>query len=316
MATIITNIASIFIIIAVGFGITKTKIIPASANEHFVSMLLMVTLPCMIISSITSKEFNPDLGLATIETFIVGLLFFAFTFVLGYLFCKKIIKVSPAEDLGVYIFAFSTVNNGFMGFPITQAIFGNDILYFMVLHNICLNLFLYSAGPFILNMNSGEGKFNLRYLLKTLCNPSTIVSAISIVMLFAGLHLPSMLFDTVELIGDITVPLSMLLVGMQLADSNIGRIIKNRHLLLSSIAKMVTVPVFMFLAVNWLPIDTSVKITLVFSAAFPTAVVATAIAAMENKNSLLSAEIVALTTLLSVISIPVTALFLTSYYGL
>ena len=50
-------------------------------------------------------------------------------------------------------------------------------------------------------------------------------------MLFAGLHLPSMLFDSVTLIGDVTVPLSMLVVGMQLGESNIGRIIKNLSLI-------------------------------------------------------------------------------------
>ena len=316
MATILSNVLSIFLIIAVGFATGKTGVIPESANKHFVSLLLTVTMPCMIITSITSKEFNSELGRATAEVFILGALFFVLTFCLGYLVCKKILKVSPKEDAGVYILAFSSINNGFMGFPITQAIFGNDILYFMVLHNILLNLYLYSAGPFILNMHSGKGSFDLKYFLKTLGNPSTIVSAISVVMLFAGLKLPALAFDTLDLIGSITVPLSMLLVGMQLSESNIGRIIKNRHLFIASAVKMVSIPLLVFLAVNWLPVNTGVKVTLIFGGAFPTAVITTAIAAMEKKNSLLAAEMVALTTLLSIGVIPVTALLLTSYYGL
>lgn len=316
MATILSNILSIFLTIAAGFAASKAGIIKKEADKHFVTLLMSITMPCMIITSITSKEFNSDLGVATAEAFILGALFFAFTFALGYLVCKKILKVSPKEDMGVYILAFSSINNGFMGFPITQAIFGSDILYFVILHNIMLNLYLYSAGPFILNMNSGKGSFNIKYFLKTLCNPSTIASAISVVMLFAGLQLPALAFDTLDLIGSITIPLSMLLVGVQLADSNMARIIKNRHLLASSVIKMITVPVLTFLAVNWLPVDTGVKVAIIFGGAFPTAVITSAIAAIEGKNSLLAAEIVALTTLISIAVIPATALLLTSYYGL
>ena len=135
-------------------------------------------------------------------------------------------------------------------------------------------------------------------------------------MLFAGLHLPKLIFDSVELVGDITVPLSMLVVGMQLGESNIGRIIKNKSLVLMSILKMTVVPALVFLLVNWLPLTDEVKVTAVFAAAFPTAVVTSALALMEKKNSLLSAEAIALTTLISVGVIPVTALLLSAYYGL
>ena len=306
MTTILSNVLSIFLIIAAGFAASKAGIIKKEADKHFVTLIMSITMPCMIITSI----------MATAEAFILGTLFFVFTFILGYLICKKVLKVSPKEDLGVYVLAFSSINNGFMGFPITQAIFGNDILYFMILHNIMLNLYLYSAGPFILNMNSEKGKFNIKYFLKTLCNPSTAVSAVSIVMLFSGLHLPPLAFDTLDLIGSITVPLSMLLVGVQLADSNIARIIKNRHLLAVSVIKMISVPILTFLAINWLPVDTYVKIAIIFGGAFPTAVITSAITAIEGKNSLLAAETVALTTLLSIAVIPAAALLLTSYYGL
>lgn len=316
MAIILSKIAAIFLIMAVGFGINKTGVIPSNATKYFVDLLLMVTTPCMILCSVTSKEFNPDVATSTVQVFICGILFFAGSFVLGYFLCKKILKVSPADDLGVYIMAFSTVNNGFMGFPITQAIFGSDILYLMILHNICLTLYMYSAGPFILNMNSGKGSFDLKRLLKTFCNPSTILSIVSIIMLFAGLHLPALLFDSMELIGDITVPLSMLVVGMQLGDSNIGRIIKNKALLATSLLKMLLVPLLVFLIVNWLPIAADVKVAVIFAAAFPTAVVTSALALMEKKNSLLAAEIIALTTLISVVIIPAAALFLTGYYGM
>ncbi len=316
MTIILSKITSIFLIMAVGFFLNRGKVISSDGTKFFVDLLLLVTTPCMILSSVTSKEFNSDTVVSTVEMFICGIGFFAITFALGYFLCKKVLRVSPKEDLGVYILAFSTVNNGFMGFPITNAIFGGNILYLMILHNICLTVYMYSAGPFILSLNHSQGKFDLKRLLKTFKNPSTIMSFVSIAMLIAGIHLPTTIGESVSLIGDVTVPLSMLVVGMQLGDSNIMRIIKNKGLLIMSLLKMLFIPIIVFLLLNWLPISTYVKVAAIFASAFPSAVVTSAITAMENKNSLLAAEIIALTTLISVAVIPICALFLTGYYGL
>ncbi len=316
MAVILSKTTSIFLIMAAGFVINRAKIIPGSATKFFVDLLVMITTPCMILSSVTSREFSSDTARVTAEVFACGVGLFAITFITGYFLCKKILRVKPSEDLGVYIMIFSTVNNGFMGFPITNAIFGNDILYLMILNNICLTLYMYSAGPFIFNISSGKGSFNARRLLKTFCNPSTIVSIVSVIMLFIGIRLPSLLFDSVTLIGDVTVPLSMLVVGMQLGESNMGRIIKNKSLTIMSVLKMFLLPMLIFVIVNWLPLSTEVKVTIIFAAAFPAAVIVSALALMEDKNSLLAAEGIALTTLISVASIPLCALFLTGFYGI
>lgn len=316
MVTILSKIASIFLIMGVGFFLNRANILPSSSNKYFVDLLMFVTTPCMILSSVTANEFDENMKSATVEVLLCGIGFFVVLFLLGYVFLKKIIKVKPADDLGVYILSFSTVNNGFMGFPITNAVFGGNILYLMVIHNICLTVYMYSAGPFILNMHSGRSKFSFKKLLKTFCNPSTIFSLAAVAMLFLGWKLPNMINETVSLIGDITVPLSMMVVGMQLGDSNIRRIVKNKDLLILSLFKMFAVPVIIFFIMNLLPVDNTVKVAITFASAFPTAVVASAIAMMEKKNSLLAAEIIALTTLISLACIPACAVFLHTYYGI
>ena len=117
------------------------------------------------------------------------------------------------------------------------------------------------------------------------------------------------------MVGDITVPLSMLVVGMQLGESNALKVLKNRKLMLLSVIKMISLPVLVFLLVNWLPVITAVKIAAVIGVTFPCAVVVSAIALMENRNSILASEMVAITTFLSVITIPIVSLLLGGYYG-
>ena len=81
-----------------------------------------------------------------------------------------------------------------------------------------------------------------------------------------------------------------------------------------SIIKMVLTPVITFLLVNWLPIPDAIKLVAIFGASFPSAVAATPIAAMEGKNTQLSAEGVAFTTLLSLVTIPLTAYAVSAIY--
>jgi predicted permease len=108
----------------------------------------------------------------------------------------------------------------------------------------------------------------------------------------------------------------MLVVGIQLGSSRISTVIRDRSLVITSVVKMILWPALTFLAVNWLPLTVNMKIALVFGAAFPTAVAVVAISSMENRNAVKAAEIIAFTTLLSIITLPASALLLMSYYGL
>ncbi len=300
---------------ALGLLINKAKVVPGEANQYLVTILLWVATPCMVFSSITSRDYDPSILLSTVQMFGLSALFFALTSLIGYFLAAKVFKV-PSKDLGVYISGFAGINNGFMGFPITLALFGTEVFYYMVIFNIVLNIYLYSGCPLLLSIGYGKKNFNMKYLVKTLANPSTIVCIVSMFMLVNGLHLPDILFESIDMVGDITVPLSMLVVGMQLGASNAKNVLKNGKLIGMSLIKMLIVPLMMFLIVNWLPIAVAVKVAVILGSAFPCAVIVSAITLLENKNATLASEIVAFTTFISVVTIPLAALFLGTYYGI
>lgn len=300
---------------ALGLVINKAKIIPSEATHFFVTMLVWITTPCMIYSSITTRQYDPSILVVTLQTFVLSLLFFAITPAIGYFLSKKVFKV-PTEDLGVYTSSFGGINNGFMGFPITQAIFGQNIFYYMVISNICLNIYMYSACPLLLHIGDKSKKFSFIYVIKNLLNPSTLVCLVSVVMLVNSWQLPDVLFESIDMVGDITVPLSMLVVGMQLGQSDAIKVLNNTKLVILSIIKMLCVPFLMFLIVNWLPIAVGVKVAVIFAAAFPCAVIVSSLTLLEGKNAGLASEMVALTTLMSIGTIPLIAVLLTGFYGL
>ena len=316
MSLILGKILSIFLIIGIGFAANKAGIMPMSSNKYLVGLLIKVTCPCMIISSITSNELHDDTLSLSLQTLFGAAVFFVIYAILGWIVSAKLVKVDPAENIGVYTFSFGSVNSGFIGFPITLALFGSGLLYLMVIQNVVLDLYRYTFGIRLVNIGTSGGKPDFKGFVNSFKNINTIASVVSIVMLFMGLKLPSIIFDCVDMIGGATTPLSMLIVGMQLGDCDFRELIKNRKLIGISFIKMLLLPVLTFLMVNWLPFAADVKICLIFAAAFPSAVVTVAIASEQNRDSIIAAEMVAITTLLSIAVIPAAAAFLMWYYGL
>ena len=316
MELVFGKILSIFLIIGIGFVANKADIMPMAANKYLVGLLIRVTCPCMIIASITSNDLREDTLSLSLQTLAGAVVFFTVSALVGWVLSAKIVKVDPAENVGVYTFAFGSINSGFIGFPITLAIFGSGILYLMVIHNVVLSLYLYTFGIMLVNIGASGGHPDFKGFLKSFTNINAIAAVVSIAMLFAGLKLPAVIFDCVDMIGDATTPLSMLIVGMQLGECDFGEVLKNRKLLGISFLKMLLLPVLTFLMVNWLPFDVSVKACLIFAASFPVAVAVVPIASEQNRDSLVTAEMVAITTLISLAVIPAVATFLLEYYGL
>ena len=316
MELVFGKILSIFMIIAVGFAANKADIMPMAANKYLVGLLIRVTCPCMIVASITSNELREDTLSLSLQTLIGAVIFFTVSALVGWFICAKIVKVLPRENIGVYTYSFGSINSGFIGFPITLALFGSSILYLMVIHNVLLSLYLYTFGIMLVNIGASGRKLDFKGFLNSFKNINSIAAGVSIVMLFAGLKLPTVIFDCVDMIGDATTPLSMLIVGMQLGDCDFREVLKNRKLLGISLLKMLLLPVLTFLLVNWLPLDVSVKVCLVFAASFPVAVAVVPVASEQNRDSLIAAEMVAITTLFSLVVIPAVATFLLGYYGL
>lgn len=322
MVLVINKVLAIFLLIAAGYFVGKIKVLPAGADKTLNILLIQIITPCMILSSITSKELTDDTFTATIQTLVGAALFFILAGIVGFLFSKYILRIRPDSEVGVWAYSFGSVNTGFMGFPVTLALFGQDIFYLIVMHNVVLTVYLYSAGPSMIKIGEKHSETasvfseqnRLKAFFKSFANPNAVASLIALIMLFCGLHLPTTLFESVKTLGDATIPLSMLLVGIQLSESDLLSIIKNGKILAFSLVKMLLLPVLVFLCVNWLPLSAYVKTALIFAAVFPSAVATAPVCAMEGKGSLTAAKLIAITTLLSVGTIPLFATLLTQFY--
>lgn len=311
MLTVFLKIAAIFAMTAIGFVASKTGILPAESKKYLSNLLLFITSPCMIIGSMTSQTLDAHTFELMIQIVAGSFVFFIAAMGISFLIVK--LMRCDRDDAGVLMVIITAVNTGFMGFPVTKAIFGNTYFFLMVIQNIVLNIYLYSM--MVYQMNYGfRKKEGIKGMLMPMLNMCTYALIIGLVLMLLKVQLPDILADFINTIGDATIPVSMIVVGVQLSESSIRKMLTNKRLITASLCNVILIPVLTFLAVNWLPLAPESKLILIFAAAFPCAVVSTAIALKENRNAALMAEGVAMTTLLSMGTLPVAAILLMQLY--
>jgi predicted permease len=225
----------------------------------------------------------------------------------------KMMKV-PQSDRGVYRMLLTFTNNGFMGYPLSLAVFGEDGLFLMIIANAIFMIYLYSVG-IILLIYDKDGKMDIKSAMKSILSIPFITSAIGLLMFFFGIHLPFLVENFLKTIGDMTIPLSMLIIGIQLTESRVRDVLTNKYLYITMLLKLIVMPVLLFGLFVWLPFNSLAFCIVIFAMTLPSAAVIPVLSDLYGTNTKVASQGVFLTTMLSMITIPIYALLLTLYLG-
>ncbi len=313
MTIIISKIASIFILILVGIIAYHTKVLTNESRSHLTSLLLNITAPALVLSSSSSVILTDELISDILQISILSIAYYILATIFAYIIFKSF-KLKPLEDTGVFIVAIVSINCGFMGFPISKSIFGDEIFFLLVIHNVIFNIYTFGIAPILFTIGEKD-KAKKQNIVKLLLNPSMIASASTLAIIGLNISFPAIITDFLSMVGNVTIPLSMIIIGIQLAQSNIIKIIKNNNIIIASITSMFLIPVLSFLIIDSLPfISDASKLAVIFVTAFPSAVIPTMLAEKQGKNSLFIAETVSLTTTISIVTIPIISMLLASHY--
>lgn len=302
---ILMQMIQLFLVIALGYFLFKVKIFDESLNKKLTTFLLSVTTPAMIVSSVLSTTVSQGLE-DIIFVFIVGFAIYLIMPILGYVIVK-IMKV-PLPQQGLYIFMTVFSNIGFMGFPVMKAIFGNEAVFFTAIFNMIFNLFVFSAGVMIMNYGTGQ---NVKLDPKNLLSPGVIASLVALLIYFTKLTVPDIVSTTITMIGDITTPMAMLLIGSTLATIPLKEVFSELRIYPYTIIKQIVVPIIAYPILNLFISDPLILGVTLIMISMPVANSAVLFATEYEGDVSLAAKTVFMTTLLSVVTIPlIVALFL------
>lgn len=303
MIDVLTNVLPVFLMMGVGFVAKRLKIIGEGADQMLISIVFSITFPCMIFNTIVPNRLTGELIEDTIQVAIGAALYYFFGTVISYSLCRLIYR-NDIESAGSAAFTATSLNSGFMGFPIALAIFGTKILYLMVIHNTVLVIYLFCFGSKVVSLgkkrSDGEKGGSIAKLLKS---PNFIVTIVSIILFLLQVKIPTFISTTTEYIGNATVPFSMIIVGASLANDKVAELFKDIRVVFTCLINNILLPAVVFAVTLLLPISSGVRTCLVFAAAMPPAVAVMPIVAKEGGPTEVCTRIIALSTIFSVATI-------------
>lgn len=300
MNVIVTQVMVLFLIMVVGYISRKKGFLNKQVNRSLSELLINVTLPFMIISSF-NFNFSRDMLNIGVRLFLTSIIIHGVLFVLGRFIYKKF-EEDEAKVLW-FITVFS--NCGFMGYPVVESIYGKIGMFYAALFNIPFNVLMWTAGVFIF---SGRGDKNS--LKKALLNPGIVSVLIGLMIFIFSIKLPLPIIKTLELVGSMTTPLSMIIIGSTLADAKVKSIFEGHSVYVGTVVRLILIPLVVLFILKGVGVKEFYLSIPVIITSMPAAANTVIMAEKYGGNSEYASKVVFLSTIISVITIPLILMLL------
>lgn len=222
----------LFIFMLLGYLLQRKKLAPPSTGKSLSSLLVNIFLPALNVkvfaANVTPAVLKEKSTLILASCVILGV-----TFLLSPHLAKLFAK-SPRQR-EVYTYAFTIANYGYLGYPLVEAVFGEEALFSMMVFCIPYSVAVYTWGMYILNPNK---ELNIKKLL----NPTTAAMVVGIVLGLTGLKLPPVLTNTLEMGSACMAPCAMILTGFVLAKNPLREVLAAPKMYLASLIRLILIP--------------------------------------------------------------------------
>ena len=296
LVTVTGQVSVLFLLMAVGYGLGKAGKLNSAGLGQMSFLLLYIVCPCVMIDCL-QVERTPELirELAFGGAIAVGcyLLFLA----LSLLFFRK----SEPDTRDSLRFAMAYGNVGFMGVPLVESVLGSDALVYGALSLAAFNLTTWTLGVLIMG---GKNAFSVK---KAVLNPGVIGLLVSLALFLTGISLPGPVGSTVSFLSDLNTPLAMLVIGAQLAAADVAGAFRQPVLYLASGLKLILVPAVTAVVLLPLGLSAGLYCALVLLAATPVAGTTSIFAQQFGRDPGPAVQVITLSTLLSIVTLPVFA---------
>lgn len=304
---ILYQIAVLAIMVLVGILATRLKVITEGARKGIADLVFEVTLPLLIITTFARIEMSPSILKNSALVFLFAYLALGVMYATGAL-SSKLINLK-GNQRAVFINHHMFGNIVFLGFPLMDALFpGGEGLLYAAVFQLASNSIMWTFGVWVFLKGNG-GKRN--EVWKNMLNSNTIAFFLGLVIMFSGLKLPDVIYDPLYGLGKTTIYLSMLYIGAMLMQTRVRGIFRKPHIFLLSFNKLLLVPVFLAILVNllswWLfpGFGEIARKVVLLESSMPCMATIVVMAHKFNSDEGLATENVFVSTILSILTIPI-----------
>ena len=292
------QVGILFALMAVGYVCRRKGLFSNAFVKGCVNLLLLIVTPCLIVHVFQrpfTRELLANLGIALAAAF--------FAHAVGLFFAETCFRHTDGMKKGVLKFGTVFSNGGFMAIPLEYALLGSEGAFYGAVYVVVFNLLCWTYG---LKVMCGHLKDLDRRIL--FINPGTIGMAVGLPLFLTSTTLPPVIGDPVKYLSELNTPLAMIVIGYYLADARFAAYFRCAPALVASALRLFVIPFIVLatlIAVRGFGLDPTMAIALTASASAPTAAMDSMFAAKYGKDVDVSVGLVSVTTLLSVITMPI-----------
>ena len=292
----------LFIIVVLGYVACKLGYMGDKFDKKLSSIVVDITCPLLVLSSVMGDEL-PDRTLI-LPLLGVGFLTYILLLVFGFGVPRLISKNHDRQ--GMIGFALMFANVGFIGYPLVSSIFGPQAIFYAALLNMPNTFFIFTAGVMLIKGEYSVKQFNPKVLL----SPALIAAAVAALLVALGVHTPDVIARPVTMVGNVTVPAALMIIGSSMAKLPLKEIIGSPKVYVASLLRLVVVPLSLYFFFKVCGVSDVVNNINTVVIAMPVASFGTMFCLKYGRNPALITELTFITTLGSILTIPlITLLF-------
>lgn len=296
---ILKNISVMLIYLFCGVALVKSGKAESDHARSFSGLLIYVCGPSMILNAFRTMEYSAENNRMLI------LFFFLALFVqLGFFLILRVVFAKKISDSKYRILSIGSMlgNVGFFGLPLVVSLFSESgiVACYSVMYITAMNLLIFTLGAYMITRDA-------RYISvrSALINPTTVGLAVALPLYILRIDYPDFLGNTVSLLGSMTAPICMVILGMRLASMKIRDLFCRPFAYAVCVLKLIVFPAFAYLCARLIPgTDEVFRISAMVLSAVPSASMILSMAELHRCERELSANVVLLTTLLCTVTLP------------
>lgn len=297
------QVLTLFILIGVGVVCAKTHLLGETAVKAMANLVLYIATPCVIIKSCI-REFDP----AMLWGFLTVVAVAAVNHALLILVLRLCFRGGEEDRRRVLRCCGVFSNAGYMAIPLQQALLGDDGVFYCAAYVIVFNIFLWTYG--LMEM-SGQRKLSVKQIV---LNPGVIGVAVGLVLFLLPIQVPALVQDAVGHMAALNTPLPMVVIGYYLAQTNLLSALRDKAGWLCMALRLAGMPLLALGGLLLCGVRGDLLTACMICISTPVATASTMFAARYDRDTVLSVNLVSLSTLLSAFTIPA-MVALTNFLG-
>ena len=297
---IVTQMLMIFGIVLVGLFAAKRDLWSGDLDRKLSVFIMNISMPALILASVMGKDLafeNSELialGVVAVVNYIVLI-------GLAYLI-PHVFKVNKAR-MGICRFMLAFGNVSFIGYPVCDAVFGSKAVFCASVLNIPFNLLVFTIGVSFINGGKAKSAFSPKLIL----SPCVIASLIAVVIAIARIKMPVPVGEWFQLLGDLTTPCALLIIGSSLSHIPVRDMFGNRFVYSMTLLRLIVLPLAVGAVLALMGINPFVSDVAVVLSAMPVATNGIMLCLQYGKDERVMTQGLFFTTLMSVVTIPLVA---------